>query len=272
MYFLYNGGGAADVTLDASPLSEADWNDLRNTIGQLLKARNHDAAARAFMWTPFQIFAATNGFNDEFFVLHAILPVQEYARVAVRHNGAGENPYAQISKTLGEFGYFVRFIGVTPLPRPDAKIVAAPALDDPSDLVRMALQDAQQLLATSGPASAVDRLHTALHAFVRDLATKSGATLNPQAPLPQVFKALCSHHPALKTQSGHRSIATRILHSLTNAVDILNNTRNTRSLAHPTDSIIGTNDAILCINATRTILQYISTLEAPSVPPDDIPF
>jgi hypothetical protein len=100
------------------------------------------------------------------------------------------------------------------------------------EIVRRAFADAEHLIQKNGPASAVDRIHTALHAYKIWLCGNSGITVPKDASLTDVFK-LRGNHPALKGD-GHRAqdIGT-ILNSLNAFVVALNPIRNRASIAHP---------------------------------------
>lgn len=127
-----------------------------------------------------------------------------------------------------------------------------------SDVLRRALSDAATLIGSDGgPTSAVDRIHTALHAYLKavcrseDLDTPEGATIT------QLFKVLRQGHPRLRELGDHSETVTRILQSLANVVDSLNPARNKGSLAHANDQLLDKDDALLTINAARTVFQYI---------------
>ena len=67
-----------------------------------------------------------------------------------------------------------------------------------SQVVERALADADRLLLTSGPISCVDRLHTALHGYLKDLNVKSGLTVEENSSVTQLFKLLRAGHPKLQ--------------------------------------------------------------------------
>ena len=49
----------------------------------------------------------------------------------------------------------------------------------------------------------------------------------------------------------------KILRAFGAVLDALNTLRNRSSLAHPTESLVGDDEAMLAINAARTILHYL---------------
>lgn len=51
----------------------------------------------------------------------------------------------------------------------------------------------------------------------------------------------------------------RILSSLSNVIDCLNPVRNNASLAHANEELLGKDEAMLTINAARTVFQYLDS-------------
>jgi len=125
-----------------------------------------------------------------------------------------------------------------------------------SELVKAALADAATLLATSGPTSAVDRVHTALHGYLRSACVASGAQITPDSTMNDLFKSLRQQHPSLKDLGEHQDAILKVLRALTSILDALNPARNRGSLAHPNESLLDRAEAVLFINAARTTLQY----------------
>eukprot|EP01030_Chromulinospumella_sphaerica_P009964 gene9964-9770_t len=109
----------------------------------------------------------------------------------------------------------------------------------------------------SGPVSAVDRLHTALHGYFRSLCIESGITVADDASLTALFKVLRTAHPILKDLGSYDNDLVRVLHGFANAIDAINSLRNNGSIAHPSDDLLGEPEAHLAANATRTIFNYI---------------
>ncbi len=127
-----------------------------------------------------------------------------------------------------------------------------------SEVVRRALTDADNLLATSGAPSAIDRLHTAMHGYLKSACKDSGILLPGDATLTQAYKALRTQHPALQSLGGHDSEIGRILVSFASVLDALNTLRNHGSVAHPNESLIEVAEGALVVNAARTIFHYLN--------------
>lgn len=127
-----------------------------------------------------------------------------------------------------------------------------------SQVVERALADADHLLAKSGPISCIDRLHTALHGYLKDLAVRAGLAVDDQASLTQLFKLLRASHPKFLHLGSQDKDIVRVLNSLSNVVDALNTIRNHASVAHPNDNLLDEAEAMLMVNVTRTLFHYLS--------------
>jgi hypothetical protein len=127
-----------------------------------------------------------------------------------------------------------------------------------SDVVRRALQDADHLLTTSGAPSAIDRLHTAMHGYLKSTCQDCAISLPEGATLALAYKALRAHHPALRSLGEHDGDIGRVLGAFASVLDALNTLRNHGSVAHPNDDIVERAEGELVVNAVRTIFHYLS--------------
>lgn len=141
----------------------------------------------------------------------------------------------------------------------DAATVEAKDPRITSEVVRAALTDAATLLATSGPTSAIDRVHTALHGYLRTACIASGTQPSPDATMNDLFKVLKQQHPSFRDLGDHQEAIMKVLRALASILDALNPVRNRGSLAHPNDALLDEVDAVLFINAARTTLQYLDS-------------
>jgi hypothetical protein len=161
--------------------------------------------------------------------------------------------------------------------------VAHPTPLSAPDVVKRALSDSEQLLNKNGAASAVDRVHTALHGYQLGLCNECGISVPEDASLTLVFKLLRKSHPAFQI-SGHRAQdVDKVLNALSSILDALNPIRNRASVAHPNPVLLDETDARLVINSSRTIFHYLEAkvvaernererVAAASPPDDDAPF
>jgi len=145
-----------------------------------------------------------------------------------------------------------------------ARLEGAPAVSSPrpkitTDTVERAIRDAETLIQKSGATSGVDRVHTALHGYL--IAACDAATIPyPKDPdLTQLIKLLRQHHPKLQNVGPRAQDITQVLRSMGAILDALNPVRNRASVAHPNPSLLEQHEAMLVVNAARTILHYLDS-------------
>lgn len=141
-----------------------------------------------------------------------------------------------------------RLEGETAIPTPD--LVTA------SEVLRRALADAETLIRQSGAVSAVDRIHTALHAYLIVVCDQSGIDHEAHPSLTRLFRLLREKHPALAQVGIGSEEIGRVLQACATIMDALNPLRNRLSVAHPNEQLLGNEEATLVVNITRTLLHY----------------
>lgn len=369
MIQLYQAGGAGDFTILQDGLTHDQCRVLFENAARLLGARSQARAAEILRSVPFRVVEATNHFNDEFSVLHAVVPLEEYERLRRRQQDTVERQaFGQIAEVLSELGTYIRFIAVElSLERPvhlalqsglglkqaeisklvykyigvsggylgnssyrshhefyieldldidpykydgttrerfikvlsesppqvQARIlegvlarfpvgnselrtaeraaeirgwitrlrsgphVEQPALRITSEVVERALLDAQELLRATGATSGVDRLHTALHGYLREVCGSADLTTAEDAPLTELFKQVRGAHPAFRDLGPRSEEILRVLRALATILDSFNPLRNKASVAHPNPALLPEPEAMLVINVARSILHYV---------------
>lgn len=135
--------------------------------------------------------------------------------------------------------------------------VEQPALRITSEVVERALLDAQELLRATGATSGVDRLHTALHGYLREVCRDGGVNTSEDASLTDLFKQVREDHPAFRDLGPRSDDILRVLRALATILDSLNPLRNKASVAHPNPALLPEPEAMLVINAARSILHYV---------------
>lgn len=142
--------------------------------------------------------------------------------------------------------------------------VPEPRLTNPREVVERALQDASVLQERRDAVSAVDRLHTAIHGYLRGECDNAGISYEDGASATRLLRLLRENHPALQRPTVRSEEIGRILMSMGSAIDSIGTIRNNASVAHPNENLIGEAEATLVVNACRTILRYLdSKLKAP---------
>ncbi|OKX84268.1 abortive infection family protein [Corynebacterium glutamicum] len=142
-------------------------------------------------------------------------------------------------------------------------VASAMPVESMSAVVRQALIDAENLIKTSGPASAIDRVHTALHGHLNELCLDAKISLPDRPTLQVAMKRLRENHPKLKPSGQRADEVSRVLYSMATTLDALTTLRNNASPAHPNDALLSEHEAILAINAARTIFAYIDSKVRP---------
>jgi len=135
--------------------------------------------------------------------------------------------------------------------------VPAPKLRVTYDIVGAALRDAETLIRASGAPNALDRVHTAFHAYLKEISDDAWIVLTDDPTITTLFARLRQHHPKLKIADPQAErMVVQILRGFAQIVDALNPVRNDKSLAHP-NTLLDPAEAMLAINAIRTMLHYL---------------
>lgn len=220
-----------------------------------MRERGYQRAAELLETISFALYDATNDFEDEFAVLHVHSALSDYVRLEVVKKE--RDAFGQIARTIKELGIFVRLIVAEPLTSlEESPTVSPPKPAMTSGLVERALADAETLLKTTDATSALDRAHTALHGYVRATAEKLGKEVADDANLTTLFKVIKQEHPAFQ-QTPHSVEAARVVNGFASILDAFNTARNRGSVAHPNEELLPEAEAMLMINASRTILHYL---------------
>ncbi|MYM85451.1 hypothetical protein GTP44_26405 [Duganella sp. FT50W] len=225
----------------SAEFTNADWQEIGYSSGQHEYIQHHDRLLRSLH------------FGDDDYGACVFQCLEYFARHQRHAIELLINHPKLRSQLIREVPDIIGFVHV------DVERVHSEALPDiaPGDVVLRALADAEHLLLTSGPVSAVDRLHTALHGYFRMLCTSMGISVADDASMTALFKALRADHPALSFMGPHDKEMVRVLNGFANAIDALNSLRNNGSIAHPSKNLLGEPEALLAVNATRTIFNYI---------------
>jgi hypothetical protein len=135
--------------------------------------------------------------------------------------------------------------------------VASPSLRVTSAIVDRALADAEQLIRTTGAPSGVDRVHTALHGYLREACRRGEIAFAPGDGMTVLLRRLREGHPALQGSGARSNEIDRILRSFGSVLDSMNPVRNEASVAHANEELLDPPEAMFVINAMRTILHYL---------------
>lgn len=138
------------------------------------------------------------------------------------------------------------------------KTVQAEELIVTNDVVERAIQDTKILIEKNGATSGVDRIHTTLHGYLKEVCKQANIQLSDDETLTQIFKKLKSNHPALKNATTRQTEIDQIINSFSHILDKLNPIRNKASLSHPNEELLEEDEAMFVVNAAQTVLNYLN--------------
>lgn len=128
-----------------------------------------------------------------------------------------------------------------------------------SEVVLRALTDSENLIQTSGPTSAVDRVHTVLHGYLQAVCDREEIVYKRDDSMVALFKKLRSGHPKLADLGPRGQDVEKVLNSCANILDAFLPVRNQASVAHPNQRLLDEPEARLVINVGRSLLHYLDS-------------
>lgn len=259
MIILYSGGGAQVTEVLHEVMPAESWQKLKGIVVRMLRARGKQEAATLLEKTPFELRDGTNGFNDEFVVLHWPASFDAYVGAADwKEKRTYAAAFEHIAKTTTEImKSYVRFVTVELDTAEGPAAVQSPNLQITNDIVERALGDAEKLIADAGGTSGLDRVHTALHAYLRAVCDQRSVQYGQDASITELFKALL-RQGTFRPAAARSEDVDRIVKALAVIVDALNPLRNRASMAHPNANLLEEPEAMLAINTIRTLLHYLN--------------
>lgn len=122
-----------------------------------------------------------------------------------------------------------------------------------------------------GPTSAVDRVHTALHGYLKGVCRSAGIQFADDAAITELFSFLRQQHPAFSGNLPSGEPLHKLLRPMAVIVETLNSIRNQRSMAHANELLLNEPEAMLVINSTKTLLHYLESRLKASRPVKETP-
>jgi hypothetical protein len=259
MIRLFQGSGSGEISF-ISDMDDAEWARYKAAAIKLLRTRKKDEAAEALEKMPFTLKYGSNCFGDEFSYLSAMCDIDLYvAQAAEAEDRLKREKYAEIAHVISEIGPYVRFVIIDLDDKNEQTLVSNPHLGITVRQVEEALADAEQLLKSRSPASAVDRVHTAFHGYLLEQCRKNNITVDREESITLLFKKLRETHLRLKVEIREHQEIDKICKALAVIIDCLNPIRNQHSRAHPNKIIINDDESLLVINSIRTLIHYLNS-------------
>jgi hypothetical protein len=209
----------------------------------------------------FEMWSGSNDFGDQFELLYmktSLTKYLEFEDKQLEHSGA-DVAYStyQVAHALEKLNHPIRFIAID-IDTEQVEAVPAPELKITSDVVERALSDFEALARSKGGAvSGVDRIHTTLHGYFEAVCSEAKISFNPDSSTTTLFSLIRQQHPALQKKPPGIE-ADKVLRAMAQIVDVLNPVRNQKSMAHPNEDLLEEPEAMLIVNAVRTLLHYLN--------------
>jgi hypothetical protein len=120
-----------------------------------------------------------------------------------------------------------------------------------------ALADAQLLLENGRAVSAVDRVHTGLHGFLKSSCERDGIPYEQESTPNQLLKLLLEKHPVFQDMGPRGEEIRRMIRSSASIIDSMGTLRNRASLAHANEDLLDHDGALFMVNLARSLLAFL---------------
>lgn len=142
-----------------------------------------------------------------------------------------------------------------------AQIQIIQATSDDINFHKLAKQ-IREAIEKNEPETALDRLHTYVVRFIRELCDKHGIAYDKDKPLHSFYGEYIKH---LKKIDLIKSTMTeRILKSSISTLEAFNDVRNNQSFAHD-NTILNYHESLLIFKNISSIVEFINSIEKPTV-------
>jgi len=163
--------------------------------------------------------------------------------------GQEHAPSSRTQKLFDEIQEWIKL-----LEHKGAKFVANPVIHTDLEVVQLALDDVELYLKNGKFISAVDRMHTAVHGYLKVICERLGINLSNDDSSSSALLNKIKDSPEIKSQG---EPITKIFKNLGTILQNMDTLRNHKSMAHPNSVLLDTPEAVLFINSARTLLHYL---------------
>lgn len=263
MFLLYNGNeGYSSEALRVKKVHDMKTQMLLRNAARIIRLVGQSSEAAATLAEmPFELWESRNGFGDQFDILYMKVPISKYLEIEqIADSNQGKAFYQTVARAMEEAGNPIRFIGMEVHTDDDSgATVPTPLLETTSLAVDRALNDFEILVNSSGgPISGLDRIHTALHGYLRVMCNEAAIPYADDADIAALFGLIRKQHPKFQSLSPDLD-GVKILRGLASIIDALNPVRNRHSMAHPNEVLLAEPEARLAVNAAKTVLHYLES-------------
>ena len=141
----------------------------------------------------------------------------------------------------------------------ELRAVSKPDLENTNESVYEALEDAEVLIRERSASNGYDRMHTALHSFLRQACTNNSIDYNKTDAITALLPKINTHLKTLPDDGRNEKVFI-MLRSANSMLDNINYLRNHHSLSHPNEDLLSEGDARFAINLARSIMTYVDDL------------
>lgn len=140
-------------------------------------------------------------------------------------------------------------------------LIERPDLSYDFEFVVKCLDQCQTLISNHSFGSAVDRAHTALHGYMKEICKASELeVLGAHPKIQDYWSEIKSRHPKFNVDvMEYHTPINQVVGTIGKVIDKINDLRNNKTFSHPNDEILGEDEARLVINLSRVFLQYIDS-------------
>jgi hypothetical protein len=118
----------------------------------------------------------------------------------------------------------------------------------------------KESIENNEPGAALDRLHTFVVKYVRELCTKHSLTYKKDTPLHNLFGSYVKY--LIEQKIIDSKMTELILKSSISVLESFNDIRNNKSLAHD-NPILNYNESIMIFNGVSNVIKFIESIEKP---------
>lgn len=127
------------------------------------------------------------------------------------------------------------------------------------EFVKEVLEQANTLISNHSYGSAVDRTHTAIHAYLTDLCKEAGIIFDSKTvKIQDMWQQMKIDHPSFQiNMKDHQKPINQTVNAISKILENMNHIRNNHGFSHPNEEIIDEQEARFIINLSRVLLLYI---------------
>lgn len=140
-------------------------------------------------------------------------------------------------------------------PQNDVPMIEPLNIEAAEPSLKLAIENAKTLLATHGASSAVDRMHTALHSFLRTICSNGSIKFEQEDSIGKLFAKIRESHPKFNDTDSSSEVEF-VLKSIPSTLVKLNEIRNSSSLAH-SNNLLPEPEAEFVVNLIQAVMRYL---------------